>query len=245
MRHLTCNVTTIFGAESRVETNADGNPDHWLMWRTYPNVGSNGTPLTEKVRSLLSATEVVGDSVRYDHKLLDHTEIPDLVLVHNVSEAISNTDLRQAAADLPVDIGRMDLDAIACSTAEAPIARGPDDASHWLEAMALYLGDGNIGHWVVCRRDSTAGSDAWILYDDYHKPRRYTPEDSEAPYPPKSTWHSSFYANMHPTLLLYRRRGHMVDPRLTLPNPAQLRDPAPPRGCAAFTNGGSGSKPVT
>jgi len=245
MRHLTCNVTTIFGAESRVETNADGNPDHWLMWRTYPNVGSNGTPLTEKVRSLLSATEVVGDSVRYDHKLLDHTEIPDLVLVHNVSEAISNTDLRQAAADLPVDIGRMDLDAIACSTAEAPIARGPDDASHWLEAMALYLGDGNIGHWVVCRRDSTAGSDAWILYDDYHKPRRYTPEDSEAPYPPKSTWHSSFYANMHPTLLLYRRRGHMVDPRLTLPNPAQLRNPAPPRGCAALTNGGSGSKPVT
>ena len=156
MTHLTCNVVTITGAESQVQI-ADGNPEHWHVWRTHPGIGSNGTSLTEKIRSSLSVTEVVEEeangatqtTTRYEHTLLDHTEIPDMVLVHNVCEAVSNTDRRQAAVALPADIGRMDLDAIACSTPEAPIVRRPDDASHWLEAMVPDLGDGLSAHWVT------------------------------------------------------------------------------------------------
>ena len=182
------------GPDSRVD-NADGQPDNWLMWQTSPAIGSSSAPLTEKLRSLMASVDVSEEdvngetqtSIRFEDKLIDRTEIPEIVLVYNVGEAISNQDRRHVQADLPTDIGRMDLDAIACSTPAASIIRAPEAASHWLDAMALYLGDAIGGHWVLCRRDPTPGSMLWILYDDVSPPKSYTPDHPEAPYPPRCT----------------------------------------------------------
>ena len=74
--------------------------------------------------------------------------------------------------------------------------------------------------------------------------RQYVQADSIPTEKPKSIWHSPFYRNMHPMMLLYRRRAVPVDPILTLPS--RRVDSAPPTyDFAASTNGGSSSQPIT